>query len=104
MYDSKRLKQLRESKGLTQEDIAEKLNISIAQIRRHEKDTLPSSGDILKYAIYYGVTTDYIFGLSNDKYPEMQTLNLSEQEQDIVFSYRHDDLKQLLKTIINSME
>lgn len=103
MYDPKRLQKLRDSNNLTQEDIVDRTGISIAQVRRHEKDSMPNSNDLLRYADLYNVSTDYLLGLSDEKYPSLQNSNLTEKEQDIIFAYRNDDLKLLLRTILNSM-
>ncbi len=62
-----RLKDLRKKRGLTLEALAEATNISRAALGKYEsgdfKDISPFS--IVTLAKFYGVTTDYLMGVSN---------------------------------------
>ena len=58
--------QLRKNNGLSQEDLADKLNISRQAISRWENGTaLPDSNNILQLSKLFNVTTDYLL---NDDY------------------------------------
>lgn len=63
-----RLKDLREDEGLKQEEIAQKLTITQQQYSLYEtgKREIPLSMCIV-LAKLYGVSLDYIAGLTNDK-------------------------------------
>lgn len=63
-----RLKDLREDKDLTQSQISKILNISQQAYSNYEneKRELPYNL-IVKIALYYNVSLDYIFKLSNNK-------------------------------------
>ena len=62
-----RLRDLREDKELRQEDVAEILGISQTVYSRYERgfQTIPVV-HLLRLAEFYGVTTDYILGRTND--------------------------------------
>ncbi len=63
---SKRIKQLRELKGLTQSQLAEILGIKNQTVSNYESGEREPSYDILlKLADCFGVTTDYLFGRTN---------------------------------------
>lgn len=57
----KRIKAIREAKGMTQMKFAEKLNISRSYMNKIEKGTKTASIDLLiEIAVYSGVTLDYL--------------------------------------------
>ena len=64
-----RLKELRQEKGLTQKQLSADLNNQIAQntIAVWElKQASPKADAIILLAQYFGVSTDYILGVTND--------------------------------------
>ena len=66
MNVQEKLIQLRKSKGMSQEDLAEKIMVSRQAISRWENGTaLPDATNILALSKLYGVTTDYLL---NDHY------------------------------------
>ena len=67
-----RLKELRESKKLTQEELAKILNLSQSSIAYYEsskKPKQPSQRTLIKIAKYFNVTLDYLLGLTDDPTP-----------------------------------
>ncbi len=61
-------KELRLSKGLTQEQLAGRLWVKKSIISAYETDARPVSLDMLiKYALEFHVSTDYLLGLDTDK-------------------------------------
>lgn len=69
MSFSDRLKTLREQRGISQERLAEILGIprsSIAHYESPENDRLPRPERLKKIADFFGVTTDYLIGRTND--------------------------------------
>ncbi len=57
----KRIKSLREEKGLTQMELSEKMNISYEHIRSIETGRRVCSIDLMvEYAIFFGVSLDYL--------------------------------------------
>ena len=56
-----RLKDLRTTRGLTQEALAEDLNVSLEHLCRVERGNRGCSIDlIIEIAVYFGVSTDYL--------------------------------------------
>lgn len=102
MYDGNRIKQLREARNLSREELSELLDISDSTIKRHETQaSIPSGADTLKYAEFFQVSTDYILGNSDTPISSIEESGLSDKERKIIFSYRQDNLRQLLKTILD---
>lgn len=62
----KRIKDLREDHDKTQQELADALNMHRSVYRRYESGEREApSWVIVKLAQYYGVTTDYLLGLSD---------------------------------------
>lgn len=61
---SKRLKELREKKGLSQEALAEELEIPRSSITHYENsdDRLPRQKRLNEIADFFGVSVDYLIG------------------------------------------
>ncbi|MDM8128951.1 helix-turn-helix transcriptional regulator, partial [Paraclostridium benzoelyticum] len=63
MTFAERLKQLRESKGLKQIELAKKLNLTSAALSQYEKGIRePNSEMLKKIADYFNVSTDFLLG------------------------------------------
>ena len=63
VYLGKKLKELRKSENLTQEELAKILGISRVNYTRYETDAVrPDYETIVKIADYYNVSLDEIFG------------------------------------------
>ena len=71
MYECKiaeKLVELRTSRGVTQEDVAQSLSVSNKTISKWENGaSTPDLSMVVELAKYYGVTTDSLLGLSEDK-------------------------------------
>lgn len=72
-----RLRQLREEKDLTQEELGKKLNLTKANISKYESGKLEPNLETINYlAEYFNVTTDYLLGRSDIRKPETEPLPL----------------------------
>lgn len=72
-----RIKDLREDSDLFQKDIAKILNVTQAQYSRIEKNKYQLSYDgLIKLALFYRTSIDYILGLTNEKSPYPRAKNL----------------------------
>ncbi|MGM2728367.1 helix-turn-helix domain-containing protein [Bacillus cereus group sp. Bce005] len=62
MAFSAKLKELRESRGLSQEELAAKLNIPRSSITHYENsdDRLPRKSRLLEIANFFGVSVDFL--------------------------------------------
>ena len=62
------LRDLRKEKGVSQEELSYVLGVSKSTIGLWETgDTLPDAGSLHDLAVYYGVSADYLLGLSDIK-------------------------------------
>lgn len=90
MIIANRLKNLRTSKSLSQEDLAEILNISSTAYGHYERGrTIPSTEMIIKLSKFYNVTTDYLLGRSDN--PKLT----QEEEKDVYKKF--EELKDSLE-------
>lgn len=70
MYYTERLKDLREDRDLTQQEVADFIGIQREQYRRYEKGINEVKASfIVKICKLYNVSADYILGLTNNKIP-----------------------------------
>ena len=91
-----RLKDLRVERGLTLEQLAEEINLSKSALGSYEGDKLKdiSHYAIIKLAKFYGVTADYLLGLSQTKnHPnaDLADLRLSNDMIELLKSGRVDN-------------
>ncbi len=70
-----RLKQLRKEAGMTQLDLAKKLNLTKAVISYYEQqERSPSPEVLIKLANIFRVTTDYLLGVEHKKVLDVSEL------------------------------
>lgn len=82
------IKSLRKNSGLTQEELAEQLNISAPAVSKWESDTaMPDISQVVPLADIFGVTTDYLFGLS-DTTVEEEAFRIVQDAQRLYLSER----------------
>lgn len=72
---SERIKKLRESKGISQKQAAEDLNISPQNLSYYEKGRDAGYDLLIRMAQYYGVTVEYLIGVSNAQQRENTSIN-----------------------------
>lgn len=78
-----RLKSLREKRGLSQNEVAERLGVTGATISGYEANIQsPPIENLKKLALIYGVSTDFLLGL-NDR-EEIFLDDFERQERDAV--------------------
>jgi len=72
----KRLKELREEKGITQEQLGKLVNLSQQTIGHYEVNRAkPDIETIEKLAEYFNVSTDYLLGRTNNRKDSAPTLD-----------------------------
>ncbi|PFC88527.1 transcriptional regulator [Bacillus anthracis] len=96
MAFSKKLKELREARGLSQEELAARLNIPRSSITHYENsdDRLPRKSRLLEIANFFDVSIDFLLNEAT----EISPLN-KKDERDIA-----RDLEKTLKQLENSDE
>jgi transcriptional regulator with XRE-family HTH domain len=78
-----RLRALRLEKHITQTEMSRRMGVSKAMISSYElEQRQPSYGILIKFAAFFGVTTDFLLGL--DKVRTISVEGLSEREMGIV--------------------
>ena len=86
-----RLKELREDKKETQQQLAMLLNVSQTMISRYELgESLPDIETLITIAQHYYVSVDYLLGVSESKLPYSKS-NLSKKEQEMLFLFKQLD-------------
>lgn len=76
-----RLRDLREDRDLSQEQVAEYLGMKQPQYSRYERGLRDVPTDVLiQLALFYGTSTDYILGLTNDSSPSPDRYVLNKQK------------------------
>ena len=76
-----RLKELRKKKKLSQSQVSARLNITKSSISAYENNIITPSNDIIvKLALLYGVTTDYLLGLDNNESIVISDLTNNQKE------------------------
>lgn len=74
-----RMKALRTEKGLTQAELARQLNLSATAISHYEAGLRTPNSDIIKmYALFFNVSTDYIFELSEFRNCNMDNVKTAQ--------------------------
>lgn len=98
MFSGDRLKSLRETRGISQKELAEGLNVSDVMVSMYEQDKKkPSLDTIAKMADYFNVTVDYLLGLEDTTEGLSVYLSLARDAQKNGISI--DDIKMAIDTI-----
>ena len=98
-----RLKELRETKGISKTDLANKISLHYSQIGRYERNEANPSADMLKkLANELDVTTDYLMnGTTNDLADELiNDKNLINQFKKI--AQLSDENKEVVVSLIDA--
>ncbi len=78
-----KIKQLRIDRGLSQTDLAKRVNITKSMISSYENSMrLPSYDVLLKIARCFHVSTDYLLGLTSKK--TFDVTNLTDLQAEII--------------------
>lgn len=86
----KRLRELRISADLTQENVANVLNISREAYALYESEKRQMNYESLcKIADYYNISIDYLLGRTNLK----KAYTLKKDEIELLFAFRHLDAR-----------
>ena len=88
------LKSLRQSKNLTQAEMAVQLGVSLSSYQKYERDknsVVPSLDVLMRLADYFNVTIDYLLGRDTGEPSALDALaaefNMSALEKKIVDNY-----------------
>ena len=82
---AEKIKFLREQKKLTQADLAKKLGITRSSINAWELGiSVPSTQYIVELSLLFGVSTDYLLGVTTNS--AINTDGLSEKDIEIIYT------------------
>ena len=77
------LKKLRKGRGMTQSQLGGKIGLSKAVISKYETGLgYPSFDVLIRIAQYFGVSTDYLLGVSGNK--SLDITGLTESQADLL--------------------
>lgn len=85
-----RLKQLRQSRGFTQEELAERAEMHWRNVQRYEGgETDPALDAATRLARALDTSLEYLAGETDDPSPALSVEDLSLEERDLIFALRH---------------
>src|SRR5438045_1540682 len=98
-----RLRELRQQKGLTQEELAERLGLGRRQIHRYERGLSEPSGEVVsRIALELGVSSDYLLGLIDETARHFD--GLRPEELKLVEAFRHRNLSKITEIFCSRWE
>ena len=81
-----RIYELRRSRGISQEKLAEELNVTQSSVSMYENGSNIPSDILISISKYFGVSIEYLLRLTDEKY---NIPDLSEKERNIISLYRN---------------
>ena len=100
IFRGDRLKWIREKRGLTQEELNQRLGFGGTQTYRYETGRADPSTEVLgRLATELGVTTDWLLGLVDEPHEHITMENLSPTEHALISAYRRGDFRHLMKIV-----
>ena len=102
-----RLKQLRAEKKVTQNDVANFLNVTRQGYANYETEkTSPSPAILIKLADYFECTVDYLIGRESELGSVIINADLKESEEELLSIYRNqsEQKKQFLLTFARGLD
>jgi transcriptional regulator with XRE-family HTH domain len=100
MFRNDRFRELRTNRHLTHEELADQLEVGVAQIWRYEKGKITPSGDVIaRMAQVFEVSADYLLGLADDPTPYFDENNLSKSERELIAALRRGDRLEAVRMI-----
>lgn len=95
-----RLRDIRKSRQLTQEELAKLVGVSGQQIYRYESgENIPNSDVLTRLAQELSVSTDYLLGLVNEPTAHLTEEELSPMERRLLQAVRNGSIRELFKTL-----
>lgn len=100
VFRGDRLKQVREARGYTQNDINEYMGWDEGRCSNYERNIgEPTPHNIVQLAQLLGVSVEYLVGLTDDENGHLQESDLSAVERDLVSAFRRGDFKDVFTIV-----
>lgn len=98
-----RISELRRKQKISQECLAEILNVTQASISLYENKGNVPLDVLISAARYFGVTLEYLLNLSDE---EIDTIRVTDDEYNLVMQYRRLSLpnKRLISDVIRALQ
>lgn len=102
---SERFRQLKEEKqGMTLKELSLKLDITVPNLSYYMKGREPNYDTLIKIADYFGVTTDWLVGRTDEKDAKQSSI-INEVEKQLVSRYNDNKLQDEKKDLyLNNQE
>ena len=103
----KRLKHLRQEKGLTQVELGKAFNVTNVAVTKWESDDrFPDKSILIKIADYFDVSTDYLLCRTDNPDAKVYNANIDDDtiEVEIHKDYPHDLSPEEVELLINQLK
>ena len=102
MTFGEKIKKLRESKDITQEDLAKLLTVDRSTVGKWENDSSkPDYEKLLKIAVYFNVSTDFLLGAIDKAQQDERIAQAIGNDEELLAFWKvlkeREDLKLMLK-------
>lgn len=96
-----RLKEIREARGLTQPELAERIGIHAQQVYRIEsgKSPNPSADTLTAISKELDVSVDYLLGLVDSPTERLREEDLSDMERRLIQAVRTGEINELFEVL-----
>ena len=110
MINGRRIRELRETHGMSADQLARQLHISKSQLLRYEHGKADATTDVLvRFALFFKVSSDYLVGLARDPDPPDPAPYLGDNwppattdELALLEHFRKDQFLDAIKIILES--
>jgi transcriptional regulator with XRE-family HTH domain len=93
-----RLQLLRNRHGISQDDLAARVDVSLRQLQRYESGDNDPAGEIVnRLATVLQTTSDYLLGRTDDPLAQISEDDLSQMERLLLDAYRRGDFRELMR-------
>lgn len=100
VFRGDRLRQIREKRGMTQDELGEQLGFGQSQMNKYETGkSEPTPEVITRLATELQVTADYLLGLVEKPDERLRERDLTPDEQRLLTAFRRGDLQQALRIL-----
>ena len=98
IFRGDRLREIRERRGLTQEDLNKRLGFGAVQVHKYETGKSDPSPDVLiRLVKELEVSSDWLLGLVDSPNETVEESTLSPLEYKLLSAYRRGDLREVMR-------